>query len=93
MNIEYDKDELFDYYTGNYSGKQKFSEIILKGYKKVVEKMITAENINELSKIRGLNIEKLNDKWSARINDQYRVEYYYVKPDILILLTISKHYE
>ncbi|MCH8317157.1 MAG: type II toxin-antitoxin system RelE/ParE family toxin [Bacteroidetes bacterium] len=93
MNIEFDKEELFDFYTGNYSGKQKFSEIILKGYKKVVEKMITAENINELSKIRGLNIEKLNDKWSARINDQYRVEFDFAKPDTLILLKISKHYE
>ena len=93
MNIEYDKEELFDYYTGNYTGKQKFSEIILKGYKKVVEKMITAENINELSKIRGLNIEKLNDNWSARINDQYRVKFDFVKPNFLVLLKISKHYE
>lgn len=93
MNIEFDKEALFDFYTGNYSGKQKFSEIILKGFRGVVRKMINTENLNKLSEIRGLHIEKLNDSWSARINDQFRVEFEFIKPDILILLKISKHYE
>lgn len=55
--------------------------------------MTQADNINMLSKFRGLNIEKYENHWSARINNQFRVEFNFIKPDTIVILKISKHYE
>jgi Txe/YoeB family toxin of Txe-Axe toxin-antitoxin module len=93
INIEFSTKALSDYYFCHYSGKQPFSEIILERYRKVVTFMTQSENINMLSRFRGLNIEKYEDHWSARINDQFRVEFDFVKPNTIVILKISKHYE
>ena len=78
---------------GNYLGKQRFSEDILKKYRDKINIIIEAITINDLSKIKSLNIEKYQQHWSARINDQYRIEFEYIKPDKIVILKISKHYE
>ncbi len=93
MEIEFKSVELFNFYTGNYSGKQKFAEDIIKRFKSKIDFIITAGNINELSKMRSLNIEKYSNHWSARINKQYRIEFDFVKPNTIVILKLSKHYE
>ncbi len=93
MEIEFATHELIRLYTGDYSGKQSFSEDILRRFRNKVVFMLEAESLNELSKIRSLNIEKYKDRWSARINDQYRIEFEYIKPNTIYILKISKHYE
>jgi plasmid maintenance system killer protein len=93
MEIEFKSEEGLNYYTGNYSGKQKFTEDILSRFRDKINYMIEAETLNDLSKIRSLNIEKYEDHWSARINKQYRIEFEFIKPKTLVILKISKHYE
>jgi Txe/YoeB family toxin of Txe-Axe toxin-antitoxin module len=93
MEIEFNTKTVSDYYFCRYSGKQAFSEIILERYRKVVTFMTQTTNINMLSKFRGLNIEKFEDHWSARINNQFRVEFDFIKPNTIVILKISKHYE
>lgn len=93
MEVEFGTVLLLDYYQGSYSGKQPFAEDILKRYRKVIMLMIEATNINELSKFRAMNIEKYERHWSARINDQYRLEFQFIKPNTIVILKISKHYE
>lgn len=92
MIVLFRSDKLTDYYGGNYSGNQLYSEIILKGFRKVIGKMIAANNLNELKKIRGLKIEYFDEEWKARINDQYRV-HFTIEENIIIINQISKHYE
>lgn len=93
MDIEFASEELQNYFTGNYHSKQPFSELILLHYRKVIKLMRDSENINYLSQFRGLNIEKYENHWSARINKQYRVEFNFIKPNNLVIIKISKHYE
>jgi plasmid maintenance system killer protein len=93
MDIEFSNQDLEDYFTGNYSGKQKFSEMILQAFRQKINLMENAQNLNELSRIRSLNIEKFEDHWSARINAQYRIEFDFEKPNSLWIIKISNHYE
>ena len=93
MEIEFESVELFNYYTGNYSGKQRLPEDIIIRFKDKVEFMASAENIMELSKMRSLNIEKIGNQWSARINKKYRIEFDFIKPNTIQILNISNHYD
>ena len=93
MEVEFNSEEWLNYYTGDYSGKQKYSEDILKRYRDKINYMTEAETMNDLSRIRSLNIEKYEGHWSARINIQFRLEFDFIKPNTLVILNISKHYE
>ncbi len=93
MEIKYISVELLNYYTGSYSGKQRFPSDILIRFKDKIDFMMAAESIMALSKMRSLNIEKIGTHWSARINKQYRIEFDFIKPNTLLILKISKHYE
>ncbi len=93
MEVEFISAELLHYYLGNYSGKQKLPGDIIHRFKDKIEFIMAADNINELSKIRSLNIEKAGNYWSARINKQYRIEFDFVKPNTIVIQKISKHYE
>jgi plasmid maintenance system killer protein len=93
MDVEFQNQELENYFTGNYFGKQKFSEMILQAFRHKINFMENALNMNELSKIRSLNIEKYEDHWSARINDQFRIEFEFKKPNDILVIKLSKHYE
>jgi plasmid maintenance system killer protein len=93
MDIEFQNQELEDYFTGNYTGKQKFSEIILQAFRHKINLIENALTLNELSRIRSLNIEKYEKWWSARINDQYRIEFEFEKPNNILIIKMSKHYE
>lgn len=93
MTVLFKDDILAEYYEGSYSGKQPYSEIILKGFRKVINRMIAAENLNELRKIGGLSIEYFSGEWKSRINDQYRIHFTIEENDTIIINKISKHYE
>ena len=93
MIVKFDNEELFDLYKGDISGKQKYSHDIIKRFKDKVDIIYVAENINILAKIRGLNVEKYSGRWSVRINLQFRMEFDYIKPNTILILKISKHYE
>lgn len=93
MKIEFKNDEILNYYTCNYKGKQIYSEVVLKGYREILIIVEEAGHFGELRKFKSLNIEPYKDHWSARINKQWRLEFNYVKPDTFIVLKISKHYE
>ena len=93
MEVKFISVELWNYYTGNYSGKQKFQEDIIERFKDKIDFIIAAGSINELSKMKSLNIEKIADHWSARINKKYRIEFDFEKPNTIIVFKISNHYE
>jgi plasmid maintenance system killer protein len=93
MQIEFYSVEWYNYYVGNYSGKQKYAEDILKRFRDKINYMVEVESLNDLSKLRSLNIEKYEGHWSARINKQFRIEFNVIKPNKIIILKISKHYE
>lgn len=92
MLVKYKDDRLANYFKGHYLGKQPYSEIVLKGFRKVIIKMIVANNLNELRNLKGLNIEFFEGEWKARINDQYRI-HFTIEGDAIIINKISKHYE
>ena len=93
MNIEFNNEFLFDYFTLNYSGKHKYSESVLRNYRKVIIIFKETEQFGELRKLHGLKVGIYNKHWSARINDQWRLEFDFIKPNTLRILNISKHYE
>jgi plasmid maintenance system killer protein len=93
MEIKFTTVELLNFYTGNYSGKQKLPHDILIRFKDKIDFMKAATSINELSRIRSLNIEKIGAHWSARINSKYRIEFDFIKPNTLMILKISNHHE
>lgn len=93
MEIKFTTVELLNYYTGNYSGKQKFPTDILIRFKDKIDFMMAAQSIVELSKMRSLNIEKIGTHWSARVNEKYRIEFDFIKPNTLLILKISNHYK
>ena len=93
MEIEFGTKDLRAYFECKYSGKQPFSEDILKKYRDVINYIVEVDNINKFSKLRSLNVEKYEDRWSARIGRQYRLEFNFIKPNTIHLIKISKHYE
>jgi plasmid maintenance system killer protein len=93
MEIKFISIELLSFYTGSYSGKQKLPHDIIVRFKDKIDFMMSAKSINELSRIRSLNIEKIGTHWSARVNSKYRIEFDFIKPNTLMILKISNHYE
>jgi hypothetical protein len=61
MEVKFILVEFWNYYTGNYSGKQKLPPDIIERFKDKVDFMLVAGHINELSRMRSLNIEKIGD--------------------------------
>jgi Txe/YoeB family toxin of Txe-Axe toxin-antitoxin module len=93
MEVYFENEILVTYYEGSYKGKQNFSESTLDSFRKVIDKMLNSDNINVLSKFKGLNIEKYENRWSARINHKFRLEFDFIKPNTIVVIKISNHYE
>jgi len=93
MEVTFLSVDLITYYTGNYTRKQKFPQDIIVRFKNKVDFIIAAENINELSRMKSMNIEKIGVHCSARINEQYRIEFDFQKPNTIMIFKISKRYE
>ena len=92
MKIIFENKKLLDFYLYPLK-KKKLDKNILYKYIDLINFIKSANNINILSKMSSLNIEKYKKHWSARINKQYRLEFDFEKPNTIIILKISKHYE
>jgi plasmid maintenance system killer protein len=100
MRIRFDNDYLFDLYKGRpVQGKPRFSQEIIKQFKKTIIQLIVIQNIPALYRVRNLNFEQLNEGYySVRVNKQYRIILTIDKDeilieDILVIEELSKHYE
>ena len=91
MKIKFKNKKLLDFYLYPLKTK-KLDKNILYKYIDLINFIKSANNINTLSKISSLNIEKYQKHWSARINKQYRLEFDFEKPNTILILKISKHY-
>ena len=93
MEIEFETKKLYRLYLGEVKVKNLPNQVIDK-YKKTIDYIAEAENINELSNLKSLNIEKIDKElWSARLNKQFRLIFKFIKPNTVVINKISKHYE
>ncbi len=92
MKVVFGNKKLLDIYLYPQKNK-KIDKNILHKYIDLINFIKSANDINSLSKISSLNTEKYKKHWSARINKQYRLEFDFEKPNTIIILKISKHYE
>ncbi len=105
MNIQFDKDYLYDlYFSGKTKDKKhRFQPEVIKSYQKAVGMLAHAKCIEELFPIKSLNYEILSgDKKgisSVRCGRQYRLEFIVADDgcDMTVkfcrLLDISNHYK
>jgi len=54
--------------------RAKLDFIILKAYRKAIFFLSNTVSFPEIWKVRGYNLEKIDDHWSIRLNDQRRLE-------------------
>lgn len=92
------------YQTGKASDKKhRFQPDILKKYRRCIDVLISANNIESLYKINSLNYEALSgDKKgisSIRVNDQFRIEFIVLQMETEPIITVcniielSNHYK
>ena len=104
MIVAFEKDYLRELYeTGKSDKKHRFQPDIVKRYKRGVDYLKQARNIEELFLLPSLHYEVLKgDKAgvsSIRVNDQYRIEFTVEQVSEPILVTIcniielSNHYK
>ena len=98
MKVAFEKAYLKQLYYGEPQAKVKLAKPVIKQYVKVVNRIIRAKDFQELKAIKSLHIEKLHGEKagisSARINKQYRLEFWHDKENVTIrLIKLSKHYE
>lgn len=96
MIVEFEDEYLLKLYQGKAKGKPKFSQEVIKQFKKTVDKLKLSAHIEELKMFKSLNFEALqNNYYSVRVNKQYRL-ILTVEGDrleIIIIHELSKHYE
>ena len=77
MKVRFRDEQLTDWYTGEYGGKQPFSEIVLKAYRKAVDKLVAAPNLVILKQNKSLDLHPLKGdlagRFAVRVNMQYRI--------------------
>lgn len=105
MNIEFDKDYLYElYFNGKTKDKKhRFQPIVVRSYQKAVTLLANAKCIEDLYVFKSLNYEVLvGDKKgisSVRCGRQYRLEFVVVDTadglniKVCRLLDISNHYK
>lgn len=93
MDVRFTKQQLEDWYTGNFAGKQPFSSDVLKQYRKTVNQLAAAPNLATLRTIKGLNLHELKrdlaGKYAVRVNKQYRVVFTWTKDGALEIIDID----
>ncbi len=100
MKVAFADKDLENLYKDGESGKSAYPQGITKRYVMRVNTIKSATKFNDLFELRSLKFEKIDKKnrYSVRINDQYRLEMTYddIKDDIVIkgfiMQAISKHY-
>ena len=93
MDVRFTKQQLEDWFTGNFTGKQPFNSEVLKQYRKVVNQLAAAPNLVTLRTIKGLNLHELKrdlaGKYAVRVNKQYRVVFVWTKESALEIIEIE----
>lgn len=104
MEIRFKEEYLRDLYqTGKSDKKHRFQPQIIRKYIRIIDLMISEDNVQGLWKYNSLNYERLEgDKQgisSVRVNDQYRIEFEEETKDGQLIATIcnitdlSNHYK
>lgn len=104
MIVVFDKEYLRELYeSGKGDKKHRFQPDIVRRYRKCIEILKRAFNIEELYSIHSLNYEVLKgDKdgiSSIRVNDKYRIEFtvYSLENEMIVyvcnILDLSNHYK
>lgn len=104
MIVTFNEEYLYELYSsGKPDKKHRFQPQIVRKYIRVIDLMISEENVQGLWKYNSLNYERLDgDKQglsSVRVNDQYRIEFEEESEDGQTIATIcnitdlSNHYK
>lgn len=104
MKVKFNEEYLRDlYHAGKTDKKHRFQPQIIRKYIRIIDLMISEDNVRELWKYNSLNYERLNgDKEgisSVRVNDQYRIEFEeefedgQVIASICNIVDLSNHYK
>ena len=80
MIVNFNEDYLRDLYSSGKSDKKhRFQPQIVRKYIRVIDLMISEDNVQDLWKYNSLNYERLEENKeglsSVRVNDQYRIEF------------------
>jgi plasmid maintenance system killer protein len=94
MTIYFATQQLEDWFSGDYEGKQPFSEAVLKAYQKTLRKLNAAENLTVMRQNKSLNLhplkKDLEGRFAVRVNMQYRVVFSLTEEDELQVLLIEQ---
>lgn len=102
MEFEFKDKNLLDLYTKGKSRKYRFEKNVIKNFVKRIASIENANTIFDLWKPPSMRFEKLEgyqNRFSIRINDQFRLEFDIDFEDEnktkgkVKILTISKHYK
>lgn len=104
MKVKFNEEYLRDlYHAGKTDKKHRFQPQIIRRYIRIIDLMISEDNVQGLWKYNSLNYERLNgDKEgisSVRVNDQYRIEFEeefedgQVIASICNIVDLSNHYK
>ncbi len=80
MKVKFNEDYLQDLYCyGKSDKKHRFQPQIVRKYIRIIDLMISEDNVQGLRKYNSLNYERLEGVKaglsSVRVNDQYRIEF------------------
>ena len=102
MQIKFNDAYLEKLYQGKVKGKHRYSNDIVKRFRRVIDTIKNTANTHDLSKFVGLNFEALkgNKKglFSVRVSKGYRIEFYIEKDEIkiaeiVVVQDLSNHYD
>ncbi|QEM06318.1 hypothetical protein DIU31_023380 [Mucilaginibacter rubeus] len=104
MNVIIEDDYLADLYAGvGVKGKPRYSEDIIRGFRKRVTQMKNAKDSNDLRNLKSLHFEKLSGnlrgKNSIRVNDAFRIIFRLESDgtnerlEIIMIEDLNNHYD
>lgn len=104
MEVKFNADYLRDlYHLGKTDKKHRFQPQIIRKYIRIIDLMVSEDNVRGLWKYKSLNYERLEgDKQgisSVQVNDQYRIEFEEETKDgqfiatICNIIDLSNHYK
>jgi len=101
MIVSFNDKHLEDLYRRSIAdlGKQPFSKEIVVSYRKRLDILSYANDLSSISKLKGMNLEKLKGQYkncfSVRVNAQYRIIFKEIKGGEIeiLIMELSKHYE
>jgi toxin HigB-1 len=94
MRFKFDNKDLEELYTFN-KHIRNYPEGVIKGFFKAMMYINASVNLRDLSKFKGLNLEKLSGKrkeqYSLRLNDQHRLIFIITKLNELLIKNIEDY--